>query len=180
MFENIKTYYRSLHVKKENLIPFIVFISIIIVTSLIFGATQATSGLLLLLLGILCLVTSVMAAIAVFRSLVIASVSLTLIIFLGQSYCGPDVVHNANDAAMMIVGCGFVYSIGIFIVSLYKELWGDKKDPDKKGSFKTIKEIYEGKVPWMISIPYALFIGIFLVDLYRVVNPIIQSLCIYK
>jgi hypothetical protein len=180
MFEKIKNYYRSLNIKKEKLAPFLVFLVIIVLTSLFFGISKATPAMLFIVLAILCLITSIMAGIVVFRSLIIASVSLTFLVFLGQTYCGlPVAAQTANDALATLMGFGFFYSIGVFIVSLYKELWGDK-ELNKKGSFNKIKEIYEGKVPWTILVPYALFIGIFLVDLYRVINPIIRSLCIYK
>ena len=174
----------KLNLKKEKVVPFTVFL--VIVTVVFFVAKFFNLNLLSLgpvvfaiVLSILCLIAWFMAGIAVFRSLVVASVSMSVIIFLAQTYCAlPNTTQTGIDALKGLFGFGMIYSAIIFIDSLYKELMGDK-NKGSKGSLKYLEEIYDGKKPLMILIPYAIFIGLFIWQLYDVLVPIIHNLCIY-
>lgn len=180
MLEKIKNYYKHAHTKKESLISFLILIIIVASTAFFFGTSKVTPVLLFIVLGILSLVASITAGVAVFRALTVASVSLSFLVFLGQTYCSlPAASQTANESLATLIGFGFLYSIGVFLKSLYKELYGDK-ELKKKGSLEIFREANNGKNPWIILIPYGVFIGIFLLQLFQVISPIVHNLCIYK
>lgn len=162
---------------KKNLI---FFVSFLLISILVFFGTKYFSvdlgnlGIILLIitLSILSLITWFMAGVAVFRSLFLVGASLSLLIFLAQSYCGVSgTVQSANDALKSLLGFGLLYIGFLFLGSLYKEL---------NQSLRHLEDVYNGKKPWVIVILLALFIGLFMWQLYQVINPIISNLCIYK
>ncbi|MBI5400648.1 MAG: hypothetical protein HZB12_00825 [Candidatus Yonathbacteria bacterium] len=105
------------------------------------------------------------------KSLFLVGASLSLIIFLAQSYCEvPNLTQSGNDALKTLIAFGFIYIGFDFFKSLYKEV---------RSRLKTLKEINDGKNPWIFLFPFALFLGIFLWQLYQVINPIMVNLCIY-
>jgi len=124
----------------------------------------------------------IMAGYVVFKSLLTASIGLTFIIFIGQSYCAPNVVHSANDSLKIIIGFGFLYVVINFLQNLYKELFGDKnlkEELKNMGIIAILKKANKNKHSWSTLIIYALFISLFIWQIYRVINPIFNSLCIY-
>lgn len=137
----------------------------------------------IILFGILFTVLWFFAGYAVFRSLLVASVSLSFIIFIGQSYCSNEVVHTANDSVMAVIGFGFIYTIAQFFRNLYKELFGDTEAKEKwrqKGIIPTMKDINNGKHSKLALSLYVLLVGLFISQIYQAVNPIIKGLCIYR
>jgi len=182
MFEKIGNMLKRLGIKKENLIPFIVFLVLIFSAFIVakifnFNLTGVLLVYFLILFSIFCIAVWFWAGITFFRSLIVSSVSLSLVILLAKTYCDlPIAFHSANDALKSLFGFGLVYSTLLFIGSLKKELLGDK---EKKGSLQNLEEMYGGKKPWLILFFYALFIGFFLWQLYQIIASIIRGLCIY-
>ena len=189
MIKKFSELFRRLEFKKENLIPFLIFIGITIavfVVGVTFNIKITTVALtiIFILFSFLTLFTWLMAGLAVFRALFVVGAGLSLVIFIGQSFCDvPVKFHTADSSLMNIIGFGLLYVGGLFIVSLYKELYGDKEaksDSRQKGMIKLFKDMNGGKNPWLILVLYALFLGLFLWQLYQVINPIIDNLCVYS
>lgn len=162
---------------KKNLI---FFVSFLVISTLVFFGTKYFSvnlssfGIVVfvIVLSILSLITWFMAGVAVFRSLFLVGASLTLLIFLAQSYCGvPNTTQSASDALKSLFGFGLLYIGFIFLRSLYNEL---------SKSLKHLEDVYNGKKPWIIVVLFASFTGLFMWQLYQVISPIIFNLCIYK
>ena len=133
--------------------------------------------------GLFLLILWGVAGFVVFRSLLVASVGLSLIIFIGQSYCAPGVARVADDSLKILIGFGFIYTIAQFCRNLYRELFGDKKadeDWKRKGTIAVFKEMNEGKHSWLILVTYGLLVSMFVWQIYRVIVPIVDSLCVYK
>ena len=177
MFTNIKNYLKSREIKKENLIPFIVFLLIMLavfVSVKVFGLEFAKVAPIpvIILFSILCMIIWGLAGLAVFRSLFVVSASLSLIIFLAQSYCqSPAYLHTADNSLKSLLGFGILYVGFIFFRSLYKEL---------KESLNKFKDANSGKRSWFVVVLFALFVALFLVQLYQVINPILMGLCVYQ
>lgn len=185
MISSVKIQYllNRLGLTKQDIVPFAIFLAI---TSIVFlisyllsvNLTGVFLYFLLFYFSIIVLMFWFIAGVAVFRSLVVASVSLSVVIFLTQSYCSlPEVSRTADDALKSLFGFGIIYSAFLFVSSLKDELFGDK---EKKWSLKHLTEGKNPKDRWIILVPYAVFIGLFLWQFYQVANPIINNLCIYK
>ncbi len=173
----IKEFIKEITSNKEKLIQFSIFLalSILVFVGMTFfkDTFQAIGSTVLLIeLIILTLVTWAFAGHAVMKSLFLVGASLSLIIFLAQSYCDvPNLTQSGNDALKSLLGFSIIYLGFDFIRSLYKELTSHTK---------RMKEINMGKNPWIFLVPFALFVGIFLWQLYQVMFPILNSLCIYN
>ena len=181
MKEKIKQTFEKININKENYKIFIIFI-ICVIGSISLVSFFPTFGMILFVISfsVLCLVTWFMASVVIFRSLFVIGGGLSLMIFIAKTYCDlPVIQHTADDSLKTLFGFGIIYLVWVFTSSLYKELMGDK-ELETKGSLKNIEEIYDGKKPLLIVIPYAIFIGLFLYQLYAVMNPILHSLCIYR
>lgn len=169
-------------VPKEKIPEFLFVLSVVIISFFSanhfnIGFSVSLSVILLILFSILFIATWFMAGIAVFKSVIIASVSLSVVIFLVQTYCElPLTSHTANNELKNLLMFALAYSVYLFIISLYKELFGDKKE--QKGTFKLLDEMYGGKKPWLIVTLYAMFIGLFIWQLYQVMKPIFSSFCV--
>jgi len=187
IIRNIFSLLKSKGVNNTDLKKFFGFIAGVVVFSviLIFTPFFSTIGpvVIMIIFGIFFIIMWFMAGFVVFRSLLVASVGLSLIIFIGQAYCAPDVAHIANDSLKTLIGFGFIYVITQFFMNLYRELFGDKNsdsESKRKGTIIILKEINQGKHSWFILIIFILLISLFVWQIYRVITPIIQGLCIYK
>lgn len=172
----IKEIIRDLINNKEKLIQFAIFLalaSLVFVGMTFFKDTFQTVGytLLFIELAILITVAWAFAGHAVMKSLFLVGASLSLIIFLAQSYCdAPNLTQSGNDALKTLLAFSIMYLGFDFFRSLYKEVTSHTK---------RMKEINSGKNPWIFLVPFALFVGIFVWQLYQVMFPIISNLCIY-
>jgi hypothetical protein len=165
-------------VDKKDIKPFALFIAGVMVTLVVLVATPffATIAptLLIVAFGALFVVLWFMAGYAVFRSLLVASVGLSFIIFIGQSYCAlPIDQHVANDSLSTLIGFGLIYVVAQLGRSLYRELFGDKEA--KEGMVNLFKDANRNKHPWMILVIYGLLISLFLWQISRVIMPIIHA-----
>jgi hypothetical protein len=175
-------------VEKKNIKPFLIVLAVFIVASIFLINTSflSTVGPLMftIVLGFFVLALSVMAGYAVFRSLLVASVGLSLIIFIGDEYCHLPVGQQvANNSLMTLIGIGFAYVTVQFLYSLFKELFGDKEAMSEwkvKGVIAVFKEMSGNKHSWLVLVIYGLLIALFVSHIYNVINPIIHGLCVYK
>jgi hypothetical protein len=162
---------------KEKLLQFGLFLglsTLVFVGMTFFKDTFQTIGytLLFIELAILITVAWAFAGHAVMKSLFLIGASLSLIIFISQSYCAaPDLTQSGNDALKTLLAFSIIYLGFDFFRSLFKEVTIHTK---------RMKEANDGKNPWIFFVPFALFVGIFLWQLYQVMLPIFSHLCIYQ
>lgn len=174
-------------VEKKDIKPFLIFMAGVAVISTILITTPffATIGpiALIIVFGIFFSVLWFVAGYVVFRSLLSASVGLSLIIFIGQSYCALPVNEQvANTSLMTLIGFGFIYVIAQFGYSLFRELFGDKRAKEEwrqKGMVGVFKEINQNKHSWLVLVTYAPLVSLFIWQIFSVVKPIIDGLCVY-
>ena len=175
-------------VERTDVKPFVVFVLGVAIATIVLVATPffATIGpvVLIVLFGIIFSLLWFMAGYVVFRSLLIASVGLGFIIFVGQAYCDlPLSQHVADDSLMTLIGFGFIYVVAQFCRSLYRELFGDREAKEEwrqKGIINLFKEANRNKHSWTILVIYGLLISLFVWQIYTVIKPIIDGLCIYQ
>jgi len=175
-------------IEKKNLKQFLIFVVGIFIALIILINTHffSTIGpiILVVLFGIFFTFLWFVAGYAVFRSLLVASVGLSFIIFIGQSYCALPINDQVADSSLMtLIGFGFIYVITQFGRSLYKELFGDRQAKEEwrqKGIVKLFKEANHNKHSWFILLIYGLWISLFVWQIYSVINPVIHGLCVYK
>lgn len=175
--ERIKELLRGITSNNKKLIQFGFFLAL--ATFAFMGMTFfkeefQTIGLTILIIEliIITIVLSAFAGHAVIKSLFLVGASLSLVIFLAQSYCGaPNLTQSGNNALQTLLAFSIIYISFDFFKSLYKEV---------TGYTKKMKEANDGKNPWILLVPFAFFVGIFLWQLYQVMSPILSSLCIYK
>jgi 4-hydroxybenzoate polyprenyltransferase len=184
LYLNVKQMASDRGIKKADIKKFLLVALFVLAFIIVFNQFPSLSGIVAItLFGILFMVLWFLAGYTVFRSLLVASVSLSFIIFIGQSYCSTDVVHSTNDSVKALIGFGFIYTLAQFLKNLYKELFGDAEAKEKwrqKGIISIMKEINEGKHSWLVLTVYILLIALFMSQIYQVVNPIIKGLCVYK
>ncbi len=125
-----------------------------------------------------------LAALAVFRSLMVIGAGLSLILFIAQSYCALDVTQRvANDSLQSLIGISILFIGVTFVVRLYRELFGDpnaKREFDKLGALKAFRDANKGKDSFIILFLYASFMGLILGQLFQVLYPIFNNLCVYQ
>lgn len=134
-------------------------------------------------LTVISLFTWSLAALAVFRSLMVIGAGLSLILFIAQSYCDLDVAQRiADDSLQSLIGISILFIGVIFIIRLYRELFGDpnaKREFDKLGALKVFRDANNGKDSILFLILYASFMGLILGQLFQVLFPIFNNLCVY-
>ena len=167
-----------ININRGNFIHFIallIVVGVVVELSMVFNLAPI---FLAIVLGVLILFSWYMAGVAVFRSLLSAGVGLTLLFYIAELYCKvPEIHRNADSSLQALLGFGLIYVIFIFANSLWKELVGDK-EKDLKGSIRFFKDMNNGKKPWIILIPYAMFIGLFVYQLWQVIHPILNNFCV--
>lgn len=177
MFKKIEEIKRVINFKRRDITTFVLFIflvALVFICITYFKEYLVTVGYMILLieLVILVIVTWAFAGHAVMKSLFLVGASLSLIIFLAQSYCeAPNLTQSGNDSLKILIAFGFLYIAFDFLRSLYQEIIIRSK---------TFKHTNDGKRPWLFLIPFALFVGIFVWQIVQVLLPILKNLCIYK
>lgn len=146
--------------------------------------SNVTSLLFIISFSLLFILIWIKAGISIFKSLFIVGASFSLIIFIAQEYCKVPIEARISDKSLEVfLSFGLLYVISVFVKSLYKELSGDKDAKDEltqKGAFKIFREINNGKDSFLILLIFAIVFGTFLGQLFQVVYPIINNICIYK
>jgi hypothetical protein len=154
-------------------VVFLVLVALVFIAITYFKDYVAPVGYTILFIELVILVMAAwtLAGHAVMKSLFLVGASLSLIIFLAQSYCeAPNLTQSGNDALKTLLAFGFLYITFDFLRSLYKEIIARSK---------TLQHANDGKRPWLFLIPFALFVGIFIWQIVQVLMPILQNLCIY-
>jgi hypothetical protein len=179
--QKFKNTLSHLDVTRKNIVPFVIFLVIVLITFIGTGLSSAIApATFTLVFSVLCMFVWFLAGIAVFRALMVAGISFSIVVFLAQTYCGlPVISQTADESLKILVAFGLIYSFFLFIHTLYKELKGDSKFGER-GGLKLLEDIYDGKQPWLILVLYAVFIGLFLFQLYQVFEPIVLNFCIYQ
>lgn len=113
----------------------------------------------------------------------VVGAGLSLILFIAQSYCGLDVSERmADDSLRSLIGISIIFIGIIFVVRLRRELFGDpeaKREFDKVGVLKSLRDANDGKDSILILVLYASFMGLILGQLFQVLYPIFNNLCVY-
>ncbi len=172
--EEIKRTISFIRKDVTTFVVFLVLVALVFVGITYFKNYLAPVGysILFIELAILVIVAWTLAGHAVMKSLFFVGASLSLIIFLAQSYCEvPNLTQSGNDALKTLLVFGFLYVTVDFLKSLYKEIVARSK---------TFQHANNGKRSWLFLIPFALFVGIFVWQIVQVLMPILQNLCIYK
>jgi hypothetical protein len=184
----IREFFEKTGIERKNQKTFLLFLVAVALATFFLINTQFLSAvtpvMFVVVFGIFFSALWFVAGYSVFRSLLVASVGLSFILFIGQSYCAlPEVDRVANDSLMTLVGFGFIY-IGVqFVQSLYKELFGDKQAKEEwrqKGMIPLFKEMNGNKHSWLVLLTYGALISLFIWQIYSVIKPIIDGLCIYQ
>jgi Na+/phosphate symporter len=163
--------------EKKDIKAFLVFggvVAAVILGVLFFGPYLPVIGTSFFYVSMLVLVavTWGLAGHAVLKSLFLVGANLSLMIFLAQAYCEvPTEARTANEALMSLIGFAVLYIGYEFVCSVFKEV---------KGRMATFREANNDKNPWLFVIFFALFTGLFLVQVGQVLQPILHNLCVYK
>jgi hypothetical protein len=177
--QKFKELIKTLTPKTENVRPIIT--SVVITLIFFFGfyflgnrfgefMTIATVLLLAVMLAIIVL----MAEFLVLKSLFLVAAELSLLIFLAESYCDVPNRLPLNDNAMKnLLLVGLLYISFIFCRSLYEAM----RDYYKKIEDQP-KEKQRGKIGGIAL--FLIFTGLFVYQIYLVINPIVLNLCVYK
>lgn len=186
--DKIATLFEKLGIERRNQKTFLVFLLTVGVAIFFLINTPLLSAItpvvFVVVFGIFFSILWFVAGYTVFRSLLVASVGLSFILFIGQSYCAlPEANQVANSSLMTLVGFGFIYIGAQFVRSLYKELFGDKQSKEEwrqKGMISLFKEINGNRHSWLVLVTYGLLLSLFVWQIYSVIKPIIDGLCVYK
>lgn len=126
------------------------------------------------LLTIVITLMAILAGFVVVKSLFLIAAELSLLIFLAQSYCNVPLRTPASDDALRsLIFLGLIYVVVAFIQSLYETLKERyKKMNDRSGAWSFQRII--------VAALFFIFAGIFLWEIYLVMQPIILGLCVYR
>ena len=179
MKEAVKEWAKRLNLNKKDLIAasFAAGIMAVILIDSSFFHNQILDALLIfdaIAMGFTLLAIAILAGFAIMESLLEIAVGLSLLIFLAQSYCAtvPTYLSGGDDALKSLVAVGLLYIAFYFFRSLYKSL---------KGYLQKLQE-GDGEKSWQkttVIVLYLMFIFFFVWDIYSVMSPIINGLCVY-
>jgi hypothetical protein len=188
MLKKIKYLLHSLKTDRKFTALFVLYIVIVVLTSFVFIHWEKQVSTVLLIFSLIgfifiSLFTWSLAALAVFRSLMVIGAGLSLILFIAQSYCGLDIADRvADDSLRSLIGISVLFIGVIFVTRLYRELFGDpnaKREFDKLGALKVFRDANKGKDSMLFLVLYASFMGLILGQLFQVLFPIFNNLCVY-
>jgi len=173
--DSIKRFFKGLTPRGINALSFIVSVTIV---SLFFSIYQLLGDrfemvmniMTTVLLGLLLLVIIVVASFDVLGSLFLVAAELTLLIFLAQSYCNiTDRPPSGDEALKILLSIGILY-IGLkFARSLHNAI---------KTSYRKIENKCWSLEKIMTVSLYLIFVVLFISQIYYVVGPILNSLCV--
>lgn len=188
MLEMIKYLLHRMKTNRRFIALFGMYVVTVVLTSLVFVHWEkqvSTIFLIFSLIGLtfISLFTWSLAALAVFRSLMVVGAGLSLILFIAQSYCGLDIADRvADDSLRSLIGISILFIGVIFVTRLYRELFGDpnaRREFDKLGALKVFRDANKGKDSILFLVLYASFMGLILGQLFQVLYPIFNNLCVY-
>ncbi len=189
-FNKIKAKFQSKTKEEKNkLIKYTIFLIFTLIIGIFskflnINFSSLASLLFIVSFSFLFIIIWIKAGMSIFKSLFIAGASFSLIIFIAQEYCRVPIEVRISDKSLEVfLVFGLLYVGSVFIKSLYKELFGDKNSKDEliqKGTFKIFREINDGRDSWIVLIIFAIVFGTFLGQLFQVLYPIVNNICIYK
>lgn len=189
IFLKVKQVFSRVRTNKKFALLFTLYLLVTAVAFFAFikwGEQITTTALILSAIGLafLTLFTWSLAALAVFRVLMVVGAGLSLILFIAQSYCALDLTARlADDSLRSLVGISVLFIGVIFVIRLRRELFGDpegKREFDKVGVLKSLRDANDGKDSFLILVLYASFMGLILSQLFQVLYPIFNNLCVYQ
>jgi hypothetical protein len=167
----------KLALERRNVWPFVV--SLLITLTFILGThylgNYFTSTMWIfnaVLLGTLLSIIMLIAGFAVLKALFFVAAELSLLIYLAQSYCEiPSRLPASDDALKSLLVVGILYIVISFFRSLYETIKNNyKKLEDEKWAWEKILTV---------SL-YLFFTFLFIWQVYRVMEPILSNLCVYR
>jgi len=164
-------------IKKENIIPLI--FSIVISSVCFLGYSLLGDRLnnsIWIITGVMLVVLVYLimfiAGFAVMKALFFVAAELSLLVFLAQSYCGVKFRPAGSDEALKsLLIIGLVYIFYSFLRSLL--------DICKKNYQSVKDEKWSSQKIFSVAL-FLFFAGVFVWQIYLVINPIIVNLCVYK
>lgn len=189
MFERLKGVISRSRTDKRFAFLFVLYVVTAIGVSITFTYWEEQVRLFFVVFSLIGLViitlfTWSLAALAIFRSLMVIGAGLSLILFIAQSYCALDVAMRvADDSLQSLIGISVLFIGVIFVIRLYRELFGDpnaKREFDKLGALKVFRDANKGKDSLLFLVLYASFMGLILGQLFEVLYPIFNNLCVYQ
>lgn len=163
--------------KKENLIP--VLITLVLGLVIFFDTNYWNNTALGLswififtVLTAFMLVIYMYAGVIVARALFTVAASLSLIIFIAQSYCDVPRTESSDQALSSLIIVSLLYITLSFSRTIYKEILKHYKqfNEGEKTSSSTL----------FVSSVFVVSIVFFLTAIYKVMYPIVTNLCIYQ
>lgn len=124
-----------------------------------------------------------MAGLVVFRALFFVGASLTLLIFISQTYCDSvGRTAESDNALVSIIIFGVLYIGSMFFITLYKEIFGVNNEDGEAGKDTfpgAVVENEKGAGKWLFLVLYSVFVATFLSQFYLVLKPIFDNLCVF-
>lgn len=178
MFNKIITELKQKNtIKKENIIPLIFSIAIAFLFFLgysLLGDRFNNSIWIItgIMLAVFIYLIMFIASFAVMKALFFVAAELSLLIFLAQSYCDVKSRPAGSDEALQsLLIIGLVYIIYSFFRTLF--------DISKKNYQPVKNEKWSSQKIVSVAL-FLFFAGVFVWQIYLVVNPVIANLCVYK
>lgn len=175
--KELKQLKKNLTPNRENLKPFLVSATIAALFLIGYYYLGNHFGIVMMYITLILLVLMValiglVAEFMVLKSLFFVAAELSLLIFLAQSYCDVQGRTIPGDQALKnLLVFGLVYIGFTFCRSLYKALHEHykvmKDDPWSKEKIGTITL-------------FLIFTGMFIWQIYLIMNPIVLDLCVYR
>lgn len=131
------------------------------------GTPWAINHFLLLIITFALIIIS---GVLLLKSLFIVAAELSLLIFLGQSYCSATSHAMKNDAALIFI---LISSSLYIVIKLFSSLFKSSKDFFDFKSGTTFEKFCI--ISFLLTC-----IGFFIQQIYFIIQPIILDLCIFK
>lgn len=188
MFRKSKEIINRVRTDKKFALLFVLYVVTAICASIAFAYWEEQIRIFFTVFSVIGLVfitlfTWSLAALAIFRSLMVIGAGLSLILFIAQSYCGLDITERvADDSLKSLIGISVIFIGVIFVSRLYRELFGNpktKREFDRIGALQSFRDANDGKDSIIILVLYASFMGLILGQLFQVLYPIFNNLCVY-
>lgn len=161
---------------KERVIPliFAVLFTALVFTDSNYLNHQILSGLSLVAITSIAFVLTVIMIVsgyAVYKAVLHASIGFGVLIFLAQTYCGlENQTSEGFQALTFLWGMGLIFIFYDFITK-FQEAFKEHRKRFENGG-----QSWESK---LTLVAYILFVAFYLVCIYKVLTPIVSSLCIY-
>jgi hypothetical protein len=174
----------------KNALPIIISAGIaIVIFSLTYLLNVSFLGATWIIVGGLLTISiaaiAILAGFVVVKSLFLIAAELSLLIFLAQSYCDATIGVNAvarsqasDDALRSLILLGLIYITGAFVQELYAALRDRFAKIGASAHVSGVPGWNARKV--VVTTVFLVFAGLFLVEIFLVIRPIVAGLCVYR